>query len=149
MMKNSNNSIPRDVYKFFRAYHRCIGCGECCYCTPMQITGKDIRVMSCKLGMTVKEFKKQHTEQYPGVIGLSRFRQENPCIFLDENTRCKIYDARPDTCRKFPFNSKLKLPDNCDQIRILIREITAADGTISNESLNRAQERRRSLLPEQ
>lgn len=144
-MKTANyvaENIPKDVYRFLRDNHTCVGCGKCCYCSPIVITGKDIRVMACKLGMNVKEFKKQYTEQYPGVPGLSHFKKESPCTFLDENNRCKIYDARPDVCRHYPLMKGARIPRECVTLLELMQELIGPDGQVSNISVMQAQQRR-------
>ena len=134
--------VPKDVYRFLRDNHKCIGCGKCCHCTPIVITGKDIRVMACKLGMNVKEFKKQYTRAYPGNNQLSHFKQEGPCAFLDENNRCKIYDARPDVCRNYPLMKGSRIPRECATLLGLLHELVDENGKVSNLSVLKAQQRR-------
>ena len=135
-------NIPKDVYRFLRDYHKCIGCGKCCYCVPIAVTGKDIRVMACKLGMNVKEFKKQYTEAYPKVLGLSHFKKENPCAFLDENNKCKIYDARPQICRDYPLMKGARIPNECKTLLDILPELIGSDGQVSNISVLQARQRR-------
>jgi len=136
------NEVPKPIYRFLRDNFKCVGCGKCCHCTPIAITGKDIRVMACKLGMGVKEFKKQYTEVYPGHPGLSHFKQENPCAFLDEHNRCKIYDARPDTCRFYPLMKGSRIPRECHTLLDLLQETTKEKGDVTAQSLLIAQQRR-------
>ncbi len=138
-----SSKIPKEVYRFLRDNHKCIGCGKCCYCSPIMITGKDIRVMACYLHMSVPDFKKQYTEQYPGVSGISHFKKENPCAFLDENNRCKIYEARPDMCRRYPLVKGERIPKECKTLLDLVAEISTEAGTINMESLAKAVERRK------
>lgn len=135
-------NVPKDVYRFLRDNHKCIGCGKCCYCSPILITGKDIRVMAFKLNMSVKDFKKQYTEQYPGLKGFSHFKQEKPCAFLDENNRCKIYDARPDICRNYPLMKGQRVPRECKTLLELLQELVDKDGQVSNLSVIAAQKKR-------
>ena len=134
--------VPKPVYRFLRDNHKCIGCGKCCYCSPIVISGKDIRVMACKLGMNVKEFKKQYTEVYPGSPGLSHFKKEGPCVFLDENNRCKIYDARPDMCRLYPLVKGARIPRECNTLLELLAEIMDEKGNVTEETIRIAQQKR-------
>lgn len=140
------SDIPPSVYKFFKENHKCVCCGNCCNtCKSIMITNKDIKAISQCLGLSTKEFKKQYTKQYPGLTNLRCFKQENPCIFLDENNntkKCKIYDVRPYTCRGYPFNNKHKLPDNCNQIIDLFHELIDTNGKINPESLLNANQKR-------
>ncbi len=135
---------PKEVFRFVRDNHKCVGCGKCCYCKPIVLNSKDIRVMACKLGVTVKEFKKQYTERYPGNPGLSHFKKEAPCVFLDENNRCKIYDARPDICRQYPIRQDRNIPNECAVVRDLVMSIVDERGKISPQSLFAGQLRRKS-----
>lgn len=31
-----------------------------------------------------------------------------PCIFLEDDNNCSIYDARPKACREFPHTDRIK-----------------------------------------
>ena len=135
-------NVPKDVYRFLRDNHKCIGCGKCCHCSPIVITGKDIRVMACALHMNVKEFKKQYTERYPGQKDLSHFKKEAPCAFLDENNKCKIYEARPDICRNYPLMKGSRIPRECMTLLGLLHELVGPDGQVSNLTVIDAQKRR-------
>ncbi len=37
------------------------------------------------------------------------------CVFLDENRLCKIYEVRPNICRRFPYNGAR--PGFCPSLR--------------------------------
>jgi Fe-S-cluster containining protein len=112
-------------------------------CTPIMITEKDIKNMSHELKISIKSFKKKYTNQYPKISWLRCFKQENPCVFFNIITKkCKVYNARPNTCRKYPFNNKNKLPDNCVQIQSLFHELIDKNGQISKESLLHAIQKR-------
>jgi len=121
--------IPKPLYHYLRDNHKCIGCGKCCHCSPIVLSGEDIRVMAFKLGMSPKDFKKQYTEVYPGNNKLSHFKQENPCAFLDENNRCKIYESRPAVCRAYPLMKGTRIPHECDVLNKLVSEVINVDGT--------------------
>ena len=120
--------IPKPIYRYLRDNHKCVQCGKCCYCSPIFLLGKDIRVMAFKLNMSVKDFKKEYTEVYPGNGNLSHFKKENPCVFLDENNKCKIYDARPDVCRDYPLMKGDRIPRECEVLNILTDELLTVEG---------------------
>lgn len=134
--------VPKPIYRFLRDNHKCIGCGKCCHCSPIAINGKDIRVMACAMHMSVKDFKKEYTKRYPGQPTLSHFKKESPCVFLDENNRCKIYDARPDMCRQYPLLKGLRIPRECQTLLDLLKEIVDEKGDVTTLSLFMAQQRR-------
>jgi len=135
------NDVPKPIYRFLRDNHKCIGCGKCCHCSPIVVNPKDIKVMACALHMSVKEFKKQYTEVYPGHPGLSHFKKENPCAFLDENNRCKIYNARPDVCRNYPLMKGARIPRECETLINLLQSAMDKKGNITELSLLQAQQK--------
>ena len=118
-----DGKIPKDLYKRLREEHKCIGCGRCCHCSPIVVSPKDIKVMAFHLGMDPREFKRQYTEVYPGKPGISHFKQENPCAFLDENNRCKIYSARPDICRTYPLSGGRRIPIECETLNGIVDKL--------------------------
>jgi len=134
--------VPKPIYKYLKDNHKCVGCGRCCYCSPIAVNGKDIRVMACALHMNVKNFKKEYTERYPGHPELSHFKKENPCVFLDEHNKCKIYNARPDMCRQYPLLKGLRIPRECQTLLDLLKEIVNEKGDVTTQSLLIAQQRR-------
>ncbi len=133
--------IPKPIYRFLRDNHKCIGCGKCCHCSPIVVGPKDIRVMACALHMPVRDFKKQYTEVYPGHPGLSHFKKENPCAFLDENNRCKIYAARPEVCRNYPLMKGVRIPRECETLIELLKSTMDERGNVTELSLLQAQQR--------
>ncbi|MCX6706838.1 MAG: YkgJ family cysteine cluster protein [Candidatus Woesearchaeota archaeon] len=68
-------------------------------------------------------------------------KKDRRCIFLDDSSRCEIYDIRPNICRIFPFwairlnNGKLKiithdLDPSCSAVRSLnISRISPKDAS--------------------
>jgi len=118
--KQFDGKIPKDIYKRLRDEHKCVGCGKCCNCSPIVISPKDIKVMAFALNMSPKAFKEQYTEVYPGKPGISHFKKEKPCAFLDENNRCKIYNARPDICRSYPLSGGRRIPIECETLNAIV-----------------------------
>ncbi len=133
--------VPKPIYRFLRDNHKCIGCGKCCHCSPIVVGPKDIRVMACALHMNPREFKKQYTEVYPGYPGLSHFKKENPCAFLDENNRCKIYNARPEICRQYPLMKGSRIPRECKTLLDLLATTMDEKGNVTTLSLLQAQQK--------
>jgi Fe-S-cluster containining protein len=131
----SSGKLPKPLYRYLRDNHKCIGCGKCCHCSPIVLAGEDIRVMAFKLGMSVKDFKKEYTEVYPGNARLSHFKHENPCAFLDENNKCKIYDSRPAICRAYPLMKGTRIPHECETLNALVGTIINPDGSVNPEKL--------------
>jgi len=127
--------IPKPIYKYLKNNHSCKQCGKCCHCKPIVITPKDIKVMAFALNMNTKDFKEKYTEVYPGIPGLSHFKNENPCVFLDENNRCKIYNARPNVCRDYPLMHGTRIPKECATLNELIMNLLDEKGNPRPELL--------------
>jgi Fe-S-cluster containining protein len=146
-MKQNNpeflvEDIPKDVYRFLRDNHKCVGCGKCCHCYPIVIVPQDIKRAACALHMTPRDFKKEYTIPYPGDARLSTFKKAAPCIFLDENNRCKIYAARPDVCKNYPLMKGARVPRECQTLLNLFGELVDENGQVSNLSVIAAQKKR-------
>ncbi len=126
--KKSENS-ERDEADLQPLYHfKCVQCGNCCsdkntivnltYGDILRIQWEkklDFRGLLDIVGfyvfdepVTDEQIEKMvlpHIETQNGqaFLGL-RKNDAGSCIFLDKNNKCKIYKARPDICRTFPFH---------------------------------------------
>ena len=135
-----DGKIPKEVYRYLRDNHKCIGCGKCCNCSPIIVTPKDIKVMAFALNLSPKDFKEKYTTVYPGHPGFSRFKQAAPCAFLDENNRCKIYNARPDVCRDYPLMKGVRIPKECQTLNDLVDKIIVEKGIVNKNTLEKAKD---------
>ncbi len=82
----------------------CTGCGECCrWSGSVLLTDADVTVLSNHLGVPEQEFIDHHTRLAPNRIQLALLdKADGSCAFL-EGSRCRVYAARPEQCRSFPF----------------------------------------------
>jgi hypothetical protein len=91
----------------------CQGSGKCCTSRGsygyVYLTEADQKRFALFFKMTVPEFIKKYCGKKDGWIFLLDPREmgltDHPpgdCIFLDQN-RCKVYEARPEHCRTWPF----------------------------------------------
>jgi Fe-S-cluster containining protein len=126
---SQNSEANSDSKRFDKPYRFvCTKCGNCCKDpnTLVNLTYIDIIRLQKYLKLKFNElidiigfyiFEKELTEEQrkhlvvPPIqtqrglafIGLKK-DQKGRCLFLDENNMCKIYDARPNICRTFPFH---------------------------------------------
>lgn len=110
-------------------YHfECQQCGKCCADknTIVNLTYSDILRMEAELNYTLDDFLENigfyafdhtpteeelekmvlppiKTERGYAFVGL-RKKKDGRCIFLSKKNRCRIYNARPNICRTFPFH---------------------------------------------
>ncbi|MEQ8169324.1 MAG: YkgJ family cysteine cluster protein [Candidatus Eremiobacterota bacterium] len=113
----------------------CSQCGNCCRREDILVTGNDLFELSTASGMTEKEFHRKYLvpagtwSEYDGFIKL----EDGKCPFLEQKPagryKCKIYNARPRSCRLYLSASPLCIKDTND----LIEEITYLD--IVNEKI--------------
>ena len=95
---------------------KCKQCGQCCR-PVVKLSVKDIKRIE-KIGMNKEEFldfdpnkpeKKDTIKRIKGV-----------CMFLcrkGEKYSCKIYSARPEVCRKYPFFPGVEKLEDCQPRR--------------------------------
>lgn len=97
---------------------QCTGCGKCCRETVVLVTDVDVRRLMENTGLAAKEIvrffkpeefvmEKRHPfwiqfDSGPAVMGLRW--NSGQCRFLGVDDRCGVYDARPVTCREYPFS---------------------------------------------
>lgn len=87
----------------------CRQCAECCRVTEVQLAERDIAKLARFMGLSEREFTKNHTAlDGNGSVILRRVKSENggskdgmACEFLDGND-CTVYEARPANCERFP-----------------------------------------------
>jgi Fe-S-cluster containining protein len=90
--------VDRDVFQDID----CLACGNCCKSAPPLITKEDINRISKELSISSKKFIRKYVlEDYNGEMSFMSI----PCVFLEDDNRCKIYKVRPAACRDYPHIS--------------------------------------------
>ena len=82
----------------------CQCCGQCCKWEGFVIAKEDEMAAAAKLlGITLDEFIQKYTKLSQDRKSLIfTDRADGACVFLSDDNRCKIYEARPWQCRTFP-----------------------------------------------
>lgn len=102
-----------------RVRFSCAQCGECCRLYWVPVTHRDIERISHRTGLRPADFTAPIPKSVVGEWGLPSFllddgehylilrkRLDGFCVFISPEEgkfRCAIYDARPLTCRFYPF----------------------------------------------
>lgn len=83
----------------------CERCGTCCTTgDPIRLKHDDVERIARRLKIPLGKAVKKYTIPDPDRPGVLDFKKILPCKFYDPFMRgCKIYDARPWSCRIFPF----------------------------------------------
>jgi hypothetical protein len=115
----------------------CQRCGNCCTTgDPIRLRQEDAAAIAKSLKIPLNKALKKYTIQDPEKAGVLNFKHILPCKFYDISAKgCKIYAARPWSCRIFPFlgiygsEDKIKVNESClgsvDTMKILKEAIEA------------------------
>ncbi|MEJ5292782.1 MAG: YkgJ family cysteine cluster protein [Candidatus Methanosuratincola sp.] len=80
-------------------YHTCMRCGGCCTGKLIPLYEKDLVRLAGFKGFYLS------TSSLEREVTGAKYKMKmvnSKCTFLD-GTTCKVYDRRPDTCRRHPF----------------------------------------------
>lgn len=83
----------------------CLECGNCCKTSSPIVTEKDIQRISKHLRIKEVQFVEQYLERDGDDFYVM---QEVPCVFLDTDNSCFIYDVRPKACKEYPHTDRRK-----------------------------------------
>jgi uncharacterized protein len=102
-MKSRDHSdrILRRIAEGIERQIDCTTCANCCKVATTKVSERDVEHLARYLRIKVAQFLKEYTEQSPEEGTILRRSKETGCVFLD-GTTCTVYDARPETCQKFP-----------------------------------------------
>ncbi|MCX6673540.1 MAG: YkgJ family cysteine cluster protein [Methanothrix sp.] len=124
----------------------CHRCGNCCTTgDPIRLRPEDAAAIAKSLKIPLNKALKKYTIQDPKKAGVLDFKHILPCKFYDLSAKgCKIYAARPWSCRIFPFlgiygsEDKIKVNESCpgsvETMKILKEaiEVVRADAKMAN-----------------
>jgi uncharacterized protein len=82
----------------------CMKCANCCKTTGPLFTSADITRIASKLKLSEKEFiaKYLRKDEDDDLV-----LKSVPCVFLDSDNSCKIYEFRPKACREYPHTDRV------------------------------------------
>ena len=102
-MKSRDHSdrILRRVAQGIEDQIDCTTCANCCRVATARVSERDVEHLARFLRIARADFLRDYTEQSQEEGTILRRSEETGCVFLDGNT-CTVYEARPETCEKFP-----------------------------------------------
>ncbi len=104
-----SNIIKKEGYPYAFDADACATCqGRCCTGESgyIYVTKNEIEKIAVLLEMEVNDFRVKYLFQkgYKFSIKEQKYNDSYECIFYDrESNGCKIYMARPNQCKTFPF----------------------------------------------
>ena len=102
--------VPKDLDRTMGQLHEevfdeidCLDCANCCSTTSPIFRDIDIQRLSIHLKIRPSEFITQYLKMdSEGDYVL----QSSPCMFLDEQNYCSVYEHRPKACREYPHTNR-------------------------------------------
>ncbi len=104
---------PKDLDRTMQKLHHeefeqtdCLLCANCCKTTGPLFTDRDIERIGKALRLKPGEFISRYLridEDRDYVL------TEVPCVFLNDDNSCSIYEIRPKACREFPHTDRKKI----------------------------------------
>jgi hypothetical protein len=90
----------RHIAEEIEAQIDCTQCANCCKSATVTFSDRDVERLARYLRITPAKFLADHTVESPDEGRILK-RTEAGCVFLEGNL-CGVYEARPDTCQRFP-----------------------------------------------
>jgi uncharacterized protein len=113
---------------------KCRRCGSCCTTgDPIRLRPEDAALLARHLKIPLNKALKKYTVPDPDKPGVLDFKHIKPCKFYDPALMgCKLYSARPWSCRIFPFlgiygsEDRVKVNESCPGSVETMLALTAA-----------------------
>jgi Fe-S-cluster containining protein len=102
-MKSRDHSdrILRRIAEGIEEQIDCTQCANCCRVATAKVTERDVERLARAVGTSPARFLADYTYESKDEGRILRRTKEKGCVFLEGN-ECTVYDARPDSCQKFP-----------------------------------------------
>lgn len=104
---------PYEVDELFHTAHDttfasidCLECANCCKTTPALVSNEDINRISKHLKISTKEFIQQYSRKDSDGDTVLK---TTPCVFLQNDNTCAIYEVRPFACKDYPHTNRKKM----------------------------------------
>ena len=84
----------------------CRRCGACCRIKDgiVRVSDAEVARIAAFLGMDEAVFIERETELAPDRMSLMlKSRPDGSCVYLTDDTLCRINPVKPEKCRTFPF----------------------------------------------
>lgn len=104
---------PYEVDELFHTAHDatfasidCLACANCCKTTPALVSNEDINRIAKFLRISTKEFIQQYIRKDSDGDTVLK---TTPCVFLQNDNTCAIYEVRPFACKDYPHTNRKKM----------------------------------------
>ncbi len=102
-MKSHDHSdrILRRIAEGIEQQIDCTQCANCCKVATVVLAERDIGRLAKHLRISRERFLAEYTMESEEEGRILKRTDEAGCVFLD-GTSCTVYEARPETCQRFP-----------------------------------------------
>lgn len=102
--KNLDDVVHKLHHQVFEEIN-CLKCANCCKTTSPIFTQKDIERIAKRLKMRPSDFIANylHIDEDNHYV-----LNQAPCIFLDNENYCTIYNDRPTACKEYPHTNRVR-----------------------------------------
>lgn len=94
--------LAYDACDSLKEAHPCEMCGKCCHQPFITVRDEEVEKISDYMHTDPLSFVMDYLER-DEQENKWLFRKVNPCAFLGENNKCKIWGGRPEICNEFPY----------------------------------------------
>ncbi|MFN4122421.1 MAG: YkgJ family cysteine cluster protein [Flavobacteriales bacterium] len=85
----------------------CLSCANCCKTTSPAIYERDIDRLAKRLRMKPSQFIDKYLDK--DQVDHCYVLKSSPCVFLDAENYCTVYDDRPTACRTYPHTDRKRV----------------------------------------
>lgn len=94
--------IAYDLCQTLKDTSPCEVCGKCCHQPFITVRDEEVESVAQAAGTDAVSFMFQYLTR-DNEEGKWLFRHTNPCAFLNDDNRCRIWKGRPEICNEFPY----------------------------------------------
>src|ERR1051325_15206 len=99
--RDHSDRILRRIAEGVEEQIDCTQCANCCKVATTKVSDRDVERLARYLRIKPARFLEDYTMQAPEEGTILRRTEEQGCVFLS-GALCTVYDARPETCQRFP-----------------------------------------------
>lgn len=113
LLTSLKKKSDREVDTLFHEAHElvfaatdCLACANCCKTTSPIFTRRDIEHLARHFRIRPAEFVDRYlkTDEDADYV-----LKASPCVFLNDDNTCSVYDDRPQACREYPHTNRRKM----------------------------------------
>ncbi|MDR0508843.1 MAG: YkgJ family cysteine cluster protein [Candidatus Methanoplasma sp.] len=93
--------LAYDICMSYKDGFPCEMCGRCCHQPNIVVRPDEVDRIAYAAGIPLHDFITKHIVRTSD--GRLLFSKTDPCAFLNEDNRCRIWKDRPEICRDFPY----------------------------------------------